>query len=818
MRLVTASPLFIAALGLVASVVSVAACSKDASPVCVADTGQGPTQFTATIAAVDESGASVASATIDLGDHQVASTGGSATLANLTGPVLAVVSAPGFLAEPVPVGWGDAGHTVKVRLLSDKGGERIVMHSAGDVMFGRRFEAPTDPTKALVPQNDAANGARQVVAAIRRAYAAADVKTLNFETVMSDRPDTSAYPGKRFILRTRPAAVTGLTSLTPTMVGQANNHSRDYGDDGISDTSAALQAAGVPFIGSTKDGEPETPFTTTVRGTRVGILAWTTVDGSYVNDNYPPDGETEPQGVAPKDQYEYDARHWSFTGQAFSVPDAPRRIGGAWSLFKSAEGKLSDADDVGAWTSLQTVYPEMQDWVARRGHGGAQPWDQTLSVQAITALRQQSDIVVVNLHAGFQFQEAAGANVKTIARSAIDAGADLVVCHHPHVLQGLEFYRGKLIAYSLGNFVFDQDFLSTFASAILRTVWEKETMIEARLIPVEIQSYRPMAVTDGAARNALARMWERSLLRAAADRDPGGAVHPFPDEGTSDVQPAMLALEHNTARVVADAPAQASSSIPIAPGAIVKLGFDGLVDPRLGLAGASDAVDVGRDVLQYGRFEDETADESVRGDLHWNVSDDCDKNTTTGVGATGRGFLRMLRRSSSSQQILTRSVARIPLFHYRLYDTIANGEKPLDPTPSYTVHFSGRIVGSGTPSIRVDAYHFDDTDPTEDPDSTLVATLELPVSIPADGAWHEVDVAIDPKVLGDANSTANMALLYARLNPSPGSSTTFDVDDLAFVEWRRAPQMTDRFGSYQFARNVGTAPATVNVVGLPFTR
>jgi len=820
MRVGMRSAFVIALSGLALSLsFSTAACSKQANPVCVGDTAQGPTHFSTTVSAIDETGAPVA-ATIDLGDHQVtAGSNGNATLADLQGPVLAIVSAPGHLAEPVPIGWGDEGRVVTVRLLGDKNGERVVMHSAGDAMFGRRFETPADQgVTPLIPQNDAANGARQVVAAVRRAFGAADVKTLNFETVMSDRPDTSAYPGKRFILRTRPAAVTGLTSLAPTMVGQANNHSRDYGDDGIADTTAALAAAGVPFIGSTKDGAPEKPFTTTVRGTRVGILAWTTVDGSYVNDNYPHDGDPVPQDVAAKDQFQYDARHWTFTGQAFSVPDAPRRIGGAWGLFKAAEDKLSPQDDVGAWTSLAKVYPEMQDWVARRGHGGAQPWDQSESIKAITALREQSDLVVVNLHAGFQFQEAAGANVKLIARSAIDAGADLVVCHHPHVLQGLEFYRGKLIAYSLGNFVFDQDFLSTFASAILRTVWEKGNMVEARLIPVEIQAYRPMTVTDGAARTALLRMWERSTNRSAADRDPQGAVHAFPDDGTSDVKPAMLAFEHNTARILGDPPAQQSISVALPPGAVAKLGFDGLVDPRLGLQPGSDDVDVGRDVFQYGRFEDETADESTRGDLHWDVGGDCDKDVTTGVGATGRGFLRLIRRSSSSQQILARPVARIPLFHHHLFDTITNGEKPIDPTPSYTVHFSGRIVGSGAPSIRVDAYHFDDSDPTEDPDSSLVATLQLPVTLPADGAWHDVDVAVDPKVMGGDTATANMAFIYVRLDPATGSATTFDVDDIAFVEWRRASQMTDRFGAYDFARNVGQTAQTLTVVGLPFTR
>ena len=76
------------------------------------------------------------------------------------------------------------------------------------------------------------------------------------------------------------------------------------------------------------------------------------------------------------------------------------------------------------------------------------------------------------------------------AHAAIDAGADLVVGHHPHVLQGFEWYKGRLIAYSLGNFVFDQDFLSTFPSVILRTIFEGNRMIDARIIPLTIDRYR----------------------------------------------------------------------------------------------------------------------------------------------------------------------------------------------------------------------------------------------------------------------------------------------------------------------------------------
>lgn len=85
------------------------------------------------------------------------------------------------------------------------------------------------------------------------------------------------------------------------------------------------------------------------------------------------------------------------------------------------------------------------------------------SIEAMTAdiarlrARGDMDFVVVTLHAGTEYSHESTARQQELARAAIDAGADLVVGHHPHVLQPVEEYHGGLIFYSLGNFVFDLD-------------------------------------------------------------------------------------------------------------------------------------------------------------------------------------------------------------------------------------------------------------------------------------------------------------------------------------------------------------------------
>jgi gamma-polyglutamate biosynthesis protein CapA len=74
----------------------------------------------------------------------------------------------------------------------------------------------------------------------------------------------------------------------------------------------------------------------------------------------------------------------------------------------------------------------------------------------VTALRKRSDVVIVSMHNGVEYVPKPNKAQIAFAHAAIDAGATLVIGHHPHVVQPEEKYKGGLIFYSLGNFVFDQ--------------------------------------------------------------------------------------------------------------------------------------------------------------------------------------------------------------------------------------------------------------------------------------------------------------------------------------------------------------------------
>ena len=84
----------------------------------------------------------------------------------------------------------------------------------------------------------------------------------------------------------------------------------------------------------------------------------------------------------------------------------------------------------------------------------------------------------------YKVEEAATEFQIEIAHKTIDSGADMIIGHHPHVLQDIEFYKNKPIIYSLGNLVFDQAFGDTPKSAIIKCVFNKDGLKKIDIIPI----------------------------------------------------------------------------------------------------------------------------------------------------------------------------------------------------------------------------------------------------------------------------------------------------------------------------------------------
>lgn len=111
---------------------------------------------------------------------------------------------------------------------------------------------------------------------------------------------------------------------------------------------------------------------------------------------------------------------------------------------------------------------DTRDWEATATRPGV-AWADPFQIRAaIEAAHATADVVVVLLHSGYEYVNTPSPPQQSAARLAIDAGADLVIGHHTHVLQGIEFYGEGTIIYGLGNFVFDDG--GVFESGLMN-IW-----------------------------------------------------------------------------------------------------------------------------------------------------------------------------------------------------------------------------------------------------------------------------------------------------------------------------------------------------------
>jgi poly-gamma-glutamate capsule biosynthesis protein CapA/YwtB (metallophosphatase superfamily) len=138
-------------------------------------------------------------------------------------------------------------------------------------------------------------------------------------------------------------------------------------------------------------------------------------------------------------------------------------------------------------------------------------------VKRIKALKTASNLVIVSFHWGAEGVYDPNEVQFTLGHAAVDAGADLVIGTHPHVLQGIETYKGRHILYSLGNFVFGGHGNPSDMDAIIyqEAFAEKDGRMgpgEMKIIPVRISSvttrndYRPVILEGEERERVLAKM------------------------------------------------------------------------------------------------------------------------------------------------------------------------------------------------------------------------------------------------------------------------------------------------------------------------
>ncbi len=134
-----------------------------------------------------------------------------------------------------------------------------------------------------------------------------------------------------------------------------------------------------------------------------------------------------------------------------------KRIGTGQNLAEATEPKIIAADGVRVAFLAYTygVNPTITSLgFATHERSGAAPLDPFLIRKNIESVRDNADIVVLSLHWGLENKTEVHPAARAFAHNLIDAGADIILGHHPHVPRGVEVYGDGLIVYSMGNFIF----------------------------------------------------------------------------------------------------------------------------------------------------------------------------------------------------------------------------------------------------------------------------------------------------------------------------------------------------------------------------
>ena len=291
-----------------------------------------------------------------------------------------------------------------------------------------------------------------VVNALRKG----DASALNFEGTFAQSPE--AYPvfdsGGTWIF-TEPARLKGLQWMGFNMFSAANNHSVDMGIPGLLDTIKVFKQGGAVYagIGENLATARATAYLQTVKG-RVGFISRASTFSASA-----PAGQTREDmrgrpGLAPLrflTSYRVDGP----TFEALKKMRQDLKIGGGEAA--EVESKLVLSLTGGRYgASAITFERSDKPGIVTTAH----PVDLKDYVARIRDAKQMAHYVVTYTHAHEAAPEGNTVPAQFVteyARAAVDAGADVWAGSGPHVLRGIEIYKGKVILYSLGNFIFEND-------------------------------------------------------------------------------------------------------------------------------------------------------------------------------------------------------------------------------------------------------------------------------------------------------------------------------------------------------------------------
>lgn len=315
------------------------------------------------------------------------------------------------------------------KILVDPGASSfpITINFVGDFMLARRIETfiNTNGIPALLNPTLPIFGN------------AADISVINLECTLSN--SGTPHPTKPILLRGSPQNINCLSFAGVDVANFANNHIMDYGLNAFRQTESLLDSKKIIHFGvGANSVEALSPVFLVKSGVNIAFIGSSDRTGQY--NNYQPylnAGYNKP-GFG-------DLTKMTIKQQIQSVRNIADLV-----IFNMHSGN--------EYSTFPTFFSELKNDISS---------DEDYS--PYFKLPLESDIA--------------------IRHYAIDNGADVVICHHPHIIHPFEVYKGKLIAHSLGNFVFDLDYPETFPSVILNGKINSTGFYNYFVTPVYIDNY-----------------------------------------------------------------------------------------------------------------------------------------------------------------------------------------------------------------------------------------------------------------------------------------------------------------------------------------
>jgi poly-gamma-glutamate synthesis protein (capsule biosynthesis protein) len=591
------------------------------------------------------------------------------------------------------------GTPVLIRVSPDDG-QTIVLKFAGDVMFGRRFfdmNSDGDTEDGLLPVNPSVVDHVNLLEPITPLLKDSDITVVNLETTLDPQPYFS--PGDP-----RPAA------FHPT---------KDYIYATHPNAVAALLKSGVNLIGLGNDHVYDTlePGMVSLEEylTHLGMPHF----GAGMNE----DEAWEPAFIEIK-------------GQTIAFI-------GCTTIF--ASGGVAEPGEI--------TYVASDD----QAKGGAAYCERDRLSMTVADAKKKSDLVIVMIHGGVEYNRKTPAGPLRFSEIAKQAGATIVVNHHPHVVSGFSWEDEKIIARSLGNFIFDQTIWPSLESYLLTIYVRDGKVTRAFIEPVLLHENIARGITDDLA---------DYVARDAAGLESGPFI-----------------LESDTMEVdINRASRQVSKSVILdgGSGTLVQIPNGQWLSAFKG----SGELMVGRDLLWVGGFENNMVDE-IPGFLPlWEQANMPGHAVGPEFSYQGQSGLRLIRMDTNKHDIISSNLHRIPM---------SAGSR-------ITIAGMFRASSDAKPSVQVNWY--------SDTAGPFHSQIVEPLIADTAGAWQYFQLDLEVP----ANTAAMKTFL--KLSPPTTGTVTVDFDNIRIIEWASGDKL-EFSPLYNFAYLTGQGKLTFTQSVLP---